>query len=286
MGRQPVADARSGRGTCPRPPTTTRWPGRTPLAVASVRAHRLGSTRRRARTPRRSTTRLLRSGGRRRTLTGRPPSRGPRRGTRPSPRRTNAACLHEARSTSARRHRTGWRVIEPLDARVRSSAILGAMKLYFAGPLFTTPERTWNAEVTAALRAAGHEVFLPQEQEPGKDGPGIFATDVGGIDWADGLVAIMDGPDPDSGTCWEVGYAFGRRSRSCSSAPISASGRNGRRLQPDADPVCDRPDRSTCRIDHGGHRRYPRRAREDRGGPKRPVAIGRERQLDGDAARR
>jgi nucleoside 2-deoxyribosyltransferase len=83
------------------------------------------------------------------------------------------------------------------------------MKLYFAGPLFTTPERIWNAEVTAALRAAGHEVFLPQEQEPGKDAAGIFATDVGGIDWADGLVAIMDGPDPDSGTCWEVGYAFG-----------------------------------------------------------------------------
>jgi hypothetical protein len=32
------------------------------------------------------------------------------------------------------------------------------MKLYFAGPLFTTPERTWNAEVVAALRAAGHEI--------------------------------------------------------------------------------------------------------------------------------
>ena len=85
------------------------------------------------------------------------------------------------------------------------------MKLYFAGPLFTTPERTWNAEVVAALRAAGHEIFLPQEQEPGKDAAGIFATDVGGIDWADGLVAIMDGADPDSGTCWEVGYSYGTR---------------------------------------------------------------------------
>jgi nucleoside 2-deoxyribosyltransferase len=85
------------------------------------------------------------------------------------------------------------------------------MKLYFAGPLFTTPERTWNAEVVAALRAAGHEIFLPQEQEPGKDAAGIFATDVGGIDWADGLVAIMDGADPDSGTCWEVGYAYGTK---------------------------------------------------------------------------
>jgi nucleoside 2-deoxyribosyltransferase len=86
-----------------------------------------------------------------------------------------------------------------------------AMKLYFAAPLFTTPERDWNAEVTAALRAAGHEVFLPQEKEPGKDGPGVFAADVGGIDWADGLVAIMDGPDPDSGTSWEVGYAFRKK---------------------------------------------------------------------------
>jgi nucleoside 2-deoxyribosyltransferase len=85
------------------------------------------------------------------------------------------------------------------------------MKLYFAGPLFTTPERTWNAEVTAALRAAGHEVFLPQENEPGKDAAGIFAADKAGIDWTDGLVAIMDGPAPDSGTCWEVGYAFGTK---------------------------------------------------------------------------
>jgi nucleoside 2-deoxyribosyltransferase len=83
------------------------------------------------------------------------------------------------------------------------------MKLYFAGPLFTTPERIWNAEVTEALRAAGHEVFLPQENEPGKDAAGIFAADVGGIDRADGLVAIMDGPEPDSGTCWEVGYVYG-----------------------------------------------------------------------------
>ena len=61
------------------------------------------------------------------------------------------------------------------------------VKVYFAGPLFTTAERAWNAEVAAALRIAGHEVFLPQEQEPGMDAAGIFAGDVGGIDWADGL---------------------------------------------------------------------------------------------------
>lgn len=63
--------------------------------------------------------------------------------------------------------------------------------------------------MTAALRAAGHEVFLPQEKEPGLDAAGIFAADKAGIDRADGLVAIMDGPDPDAGTAWEVGYAYG-----------------------------------------------------------------------------
>ena len=83
--------------------------------------------------------------------------------------------------------------------------------MYFAGPLFTAAERAWNAEVAAGLRSGGHEVFLPQEKEPGKDAAGIFATDVAGIDAADGLVAIMDGLDPDSGTSWEVGYAYGKQ---------------------------------------------------------------------------
>ena len=85
------------------------------------------------------------------------------------------------------------------------------MRIYFAGPLFSAAERDWNATLAAGLRASGDEVFLPQEQEPGKDAAGIFATDVGGIDWAEVLVAIMDGADPDSGTCWEVGYAYRKK---------------------------------------------------------------------------
>ena len=93
----------------------------------------------------------------------------------------------------------------------RTDPILGPMRIYFAGPLFTAAERDWNESLATALREGGHEVFLPQEQEPGKDAAGIFATDVAGIDWADGLVAIMDGADPDSGTSWEVGYAYGKK---------------------------------------------------------------------------
>jgi nucleoside 2-deoxyribosyltransferase len=85
------------------------------------------------------------------------------------------------------------------------------VRIYFAGPLFSAAERSWNAELAAALRAAGHEVFLPQDQERGKPAARIFATDVAGIDWADTLIAIMDGPDPDAGTAWECGYAYGRK---------------------------------------------------------------------------
>jgi len=39
------------------------------------------------------------------------------------------------------------------------------LKIYLAGPLFTTAERDFNAALAALLRDRGHEVFLPQEHE-------------------------------------------------------------------------------------------------------------------------
>jgi nucleoside 2-deoxyribosyltransferase len=84
------------------------------------------------------------------------------------------------------------------------------MRLYFAAPLFTAAERDWNAALTAALRSAGHDIYLPQENEPGRTASEIFEVDVAGLDWAQAVVAIMDGADPDSGTAWEVGYAYGK----------------------------------------------------------------------------
>ena len=40
------------------------------------------------------------------------------------------------------------------------------MKVYLAGPLFTSAERMWNARLAALLEGLGHEVFLPQAKEP------------------------------------------------------------------------------------------------------------------------
>jgi nucleoside 2-deoxyribosyltransferase len=105
------------------------------------------------------------------------------------------------------------------------------MKLYFAGPLFTTAERAFNADLAARLDDGGHDVFLPQargfddEAPPGAGatvGEGatpaartrspeeILRKNLRGLDWAEAVVAIMDGPDPDSGTAWECGYAYAR----------------------------------------------------------------------------
>ncbi len=86
------------------------------------------------------------------------------------------------------------------------------MRLYLAGPLFTTAEQEFNTRLAALLRDAGYQVWLPQEHEQRhKSAREIFLKDVEGIDWADVIVANMDGPDPDSGTCWECGYAYRKK---------------------------------------------------------------------------
>lgn len=86
------------------------------------------------------------------------------------------------------------------------------MRIYLAGPLFTAAERAFNARLRDLLEAAGYEVWLPQEREPReKSASAIFEMDVEGIKRSDVVVANMDGADPDSGTCWECGYAYGKK---------------------------------------------------------------------------
>jgi nucleoside 2-deoxyribosyltransferase len=86
------------------------------------------------------------------------------------------------------------------------------VKIYLAGPMFTTAEREFSGQLATRLRTLGHELFVPQEHPaPEPTGKSIFTKDRRGLDWAEGVVAIMDGPDPDSGTSWECGYAYAVR---------------------------------------------------------------------------
>ena len=82
------------------------------------------------------------------------------------------------------------------------------MRIYLAGPLFSTAECNWNSQLAYCLRELGHEVHLPQENEEGEDAHKIFVSDIGGIEWSELVLANLDGPDPDSGTCWELGFGY------------------------------------------------------------------------------
>lgn len=83
--------------------------------------------------------------------------------------------------------------------------------IYLAAPLFTRGERDFNSNLAQSLRARGIPVFLPQEECRGTNEE-IFAICNRGIAGAKSVVAILDGADADSGTCWEVGYACQRHS--------------------------------------------------------------------------
>jgi nucleoside 2-deoxyribosyltransferase-like protein len=83
------------------------------------------------------------------------------------------------------------------------------VRIYFAGPLFTPYERAFIDDCAAVLRADGFEVFVPHEHElaTGVDvtPAAIFATDRAGIEGADAMLAILDGPSVDDGTACEIG---------------------------------------------------------------------------------
>lgn len=81
--------------------------------------------------------------------------------------------------------------------------------IYFAAPLFTKAEQDFNIAVVTVLRNGGWEVFLPQEECKGSHEE-MFNTCLMGVKNCTIVVAVLDGADADSGTCWEVGYAYAK----------------------------------------------------------------------------
>ena len=89
-----------------------------------------------------------------------------------------------------------------------------SLKVYFAAPLFTQAERQWNrAVVDELVQRIGCTVILPQrfELDAAQEGEErletLFCQCVEGVDACDVVVAVLDGPDGDSGTAFEMGYA-------------------------------------------------------------------------------
>ncbi|MFN3926563.1 MAG: nucleoside 2-deoxyribosyltransferase [Pseudanabaenaceae cyanobacterium] len=82
--------------------------------------------------------------------------------------------------------------------------------IYLAAPLFSLAEQNFNFELAEYLRQEGFTVFLPQAECSGKVDRDIYTTCLGGLASAVLVVAVLDGADADSGTCWECGYAVAK----------------------------------------------------------------------------
>lgn len=95
-----------------------------------------------------------------------------------------------------------------MNAGARLGSV-GALRIYFAGPLFTPYERAFIDQCAAMLRADGFDVFVPHEHEFAGSGrvtaAWIFAKDRAGIERADAMIAILDGSSVDDGTACEIG---------------------------------------------------------------------------------
>jgi len=92
------------------------------------------------------------------------------------------------------------------------------MKIYLAGPLFSESERGWLSEIRDRIEKVdqGISVIWPYElippenvnssSEQGKQE--IFQICKSYLDKVDVLVCVLDGPQVDDGTAWEIGYFY------------------------------------------------------------------------------
>jgi nucleoside 2-deoxyribosyltransferase len=90
------------------------------------------------------------------------------------------------------------------------------MRVYLAGSIFTPYERAFLDDCASRLRAEGFDVFVPHEQGlVGLDATpaAVFAVDAGGVESADAVLALLDGPSVDDGTACEIGLFHGLKQR-------------------------------------------------------------------------
>lgn len=86
--------------------------------------------------------------------------------------------------------------------------------VYMAGPLFTSAEQQFNRDVAKELRYHNVGVNLPQEFCKGLSAASdIMRMCRAAIDKSDIILVNCDGPDMDSGTAWEAGYAHAKGKR-------------------------------------------------------------------------
>lgn len=92
--------------------------------------------------------------------------------------------------------------------------------IYIAGPFFTEIERMYLAEMISYVKKEypSEELFIPMEHfiEDGAILPNnvwakkVFEMDVDALNKCDKVVALYLGHYSDTGTSWELGYAYAK----------------------------------------------------------------------------
>jgi nucleoside 2-deoxyribosyltransferase len=91
-----------------------------------------------------------------------------------------------------------------------------ALKIYLSGPLFSRGEIAWGERVKTILEEMLPDVRViwPHELSSCRAGPEqIFQANLEALNDADIMVAMLDGPQVDDGTAWEIGCFFSANKR-------------------------------------------------------------------------
>jgi len=119
-------------------------------------------------------------------------------------------------SPDAKRQGRGAFLSRFSDLTAIDVSVFSRYRLYLAAPLFSAAERNYNHYLAELLRNNLFEVYLPQDT--GDDSHTrdrsahqcIFEQHLAALEATDVMVAVIDGADADSGTAWEMGYAFAK----------------------------------------------------------------------------
>jgi nucleoside 2-deoxyribosyltransferase len=93
------------------------------------------------------------------------------------------------------------------------------MKIYLANGLFSEAELDYNEKLYSELIALGHEVYAPQkntainDKTKSADSVAIYEGDTDRLEWADTIVAVLDGVVIDAGVAAEIGYMAAKGKR-------------------------------------------------------------------------
>ncbi|MBM3331799.1 hypothetical protein FJY68_08115 [candidate division WOR-3 bacterium] len=87
--------------------------------------------------------------------------------------------------------------------------------IYVAGPLYTPGDRHYLCAIDAVCTDCGFRTYLPHRDgglapSSGRRTLSFFSSDVSALEDCYAVVAVLNGTDVDSGTAWELGYAYAR----------------------------------------------------------------------------